>query len=225
MEKFIELLKALHGDEEITAELIKGMEDMPADQVTELESALSVVNDYRKLYPDEILDAIKVLSKHASYGRTGGTGEELTLEDATEFVVDELGKAGRKVSKETKAKLLKIMSLIKEIVGDETDDPKKKSLDLDKYENLPDEIKAKLLKLEKMEKEQEDAAKKKEKEERELEKAQLKQALADIEMLKAGTGVRKSFDPEDLTEEEKKELLKSETPVKYPSLMKYFRRD
>lgn len=230
MDKLIELLKALHGDEEITEELVKGMEDMPADQVTELEGALSMIDEYRRAYPDEILDAIKVLSKHASYGRTFGTGDELTLEDALDFVSDEfdkMEKAGKKVSKETKAKLLKIMGLIKEIVGDETndDDNKKKSTDMKKYENLPEEIQEKLKKLDKLEKEQEDEEIKKAKEEREKEKEQLKQALLDIEMLKAGTGVRMSFDAEDLTEDEKKELLKKKIDVKYPSLMRHYRQD
>lgn len=223
MDKFIELLKALHGDEVITDELVKGMENMPDAQVKELEESLGVINEYRRAYPDEILDAIKMLSKHALNGRIGGKGDELTLEDAIDFVLtdedEKLEKAGKKVSKEMKAKLIKIMNIIKEIVGDEDDETKKKSVKFTKNDDLPEDIQEKLKKLALLEKEKEDEDLKKSKEAQDKKDEQLKQALTDIEMLKAGTGVRLSFDPENLTEEEKKEMLKSKTIAKYPSLM------
>lgn len=226
MEKLIELLKSLHGEDEITEEAVKSLKGIPEKQITELESALAVATEYKKLYPDEVLEAIELLSKHATYGRAPGSddnGDEPTAEDALEllttFEESDIEKAGKKVSKETESKLRTIMKIIQGILGNGDEGDKKKMEK--KYKDLPEEVQEELKELAKLRKEKEDAETEKQKEEKKKAKEKQDDIEKRLKALEDGFGHPQSFDvDEDMTDDEKKSLIKAKEEVKFPSLIR-----
>lgn len=161
MDEYIEILKSFHGEEEITDEVVEALKagKMPEEATKALKGALNILNKYKDDFPDAILDAIKTLSKYASYGYPEKKGEKSEKEpDPVEFLEKlDLQKAGASLSKATIEKLNSIKTAIKSIT-DEIDKligkkeeaaGLKKSKEDDKGD-LPEDVKRKLLELQEL---------------------------------------------------------------------------
>ncbi|MBA7485414.1 hypothetical protein ES707_20960 [subsurface metagenome] len=195
MKEFIEELKKFmaEDDEDVEAALekedIEKAEKVPDKAMKAIKGALNILNKYKADMPDDVLSAIKTLAKYAAYGYPAK--------------MEDLDKAGAKLSKTTRDQLAKVLGLIKEspkaiamlkiLLGQEVE--KAKGGDGD--EKLSEETLAKLEKLAELEEAEKERIEKAEKEEAEKEEKEKQEVLERIEALEKKKGIKKSIDDPD----------------------------
>ena len=182
MDKLLEVLKKILGDDEISNDSIEKIKGIPEDKIEGIRKALDEIEGYQENFPPALDEAFLSLAKSAVYDYPVKESE-LDFED--------IEKAGASLSKATVAQLRKIQEIIEKLVGEKT--KKLKKNDKDEFE-IPEDIQAKLDKLEKLEKaekekEEKDATEKVEKAEKEKE-----ELLKRVEKLEKKKGTKKSID-------------------------------
>jgi Arc/MetJ-type ribon-helix-helix transcriptional regulator len=201
--EFFELLKKFLGDEDVSDEDIAKAKELSEKAIKAIQGALNILTKYKEDMPSDVLNAIKTLTKYASYGYPAKKAE-LTQE---EFIEEILQKAGARLSKATVEQLKKIQSIVEGLIGE------KEKTRKDKFGDVSDEVRERLEKLEKLEKEEADR-KKKEKEKADADKQKeiddLKKRLEKLEKKKP---VRKSVKGQEGDDDE------DDDTVKWPSLL------
>jgi len=155
MEEFVKLVKSLVGDELTEEELEKvSKQELPADQLKAVSSALSTLSKYKADFPADILGAIKTLAKYtaapAAPAEAKRKGEEVAKED--------MEKIGARLSKATLSELQKISDMLKGIdvkaikqVRDAVENliltAMPRTVEAAKYAGLPEDVRARLMKL------------------------------------------------------------------------------
>lgn len=146
MDELITMLKALLGDEFNEESMAKA--ELPEDAVKAIKGALKILNQYKDDLPGDILGAIKALAKHSAAGAPAQKSEEMSKED--------IEKVGARLSKATLEELKKISEAIDGIdmkafkkIKEIVDGLIKSVMPLDKkaYEGLPEDVRARLAKL------------------------------------------------------------------------------
>lgn len=160
MEKFIELLKGLFGEEGLTEDDIAKAKELSDETVETITGALNAITVYSDAFPPEFLKAQLTLLKQASCGQVVEKAE-LTDEDITKLLTVDVEKVGASLSKATRAEVEKILNICNKLLKRESDDKKKSD---DEEEKLSDETLDKLDKLERMEKAEAERVKKKDSE-------------------------------------------------------------
>lgn len=178
MKEFIEELKKFmaEDDEDIEGALekeeIEKAEKVPDAAMKAIKGALNILNKYKADMPDDVLKAIKTLTKYASYGYPAAkedkkdevkkTDEEVLADSIQTLVkeveVDDLEKAKKiveQLSKATIKQLKKIVEICQKIIG--TEEAKVKKAD-----ELPAEVARDLEELAALKKFKEDTLKEKE---------------------------------------------------------------
>jgi len=202
----IEILKDFLGeDTELSEDELQKAKDLSDKAAKAISSALNMLNKYKDDMPSDVLNAIKTLSKYASYGYPAKKAEEVDiLEDLTD-----VEKAGARLSKATIEQLKKIAEIINNLVGTAEEKVKKAVGDVDTG-NLPDHIVAKLEKLQRIE-EAEELKKQQEKDKVITDLlGEVKKQGDLIKKLAKGEPISKQLDddPEDPDEEKEKEKVK-----------------
>ena len=141
MEKLLEVLKKMLGDEEINDNSIEKIKKLPEDSIENIRKALDEIEGYKGNYPPALDEAIQSLTKSAVY--------DYPVKES-EFDFEDVAKAGASLSKATVAQLKKIQDIIEKLVGEKTEKFNKK--DNDEEIEIPAEIQARLDKLDKLEK-------------------------------------------------------------------------
>jgi hypothetical protein len=103
VDEYIALLKSLMGDE-LKPEDIAKAKEIPEDALKAIKGALNTLSKFKDDYPQDILAAIKALTKYASYGYPEQKSEDLGKED--------IEKIGARLSKATLEELKKVQELI-----------------------------------------------------------------------------------------------------------------
>lgn len=178
MKEFIEELKKFmaEDDEDIEGVLekeeIEKAEKVPDAAMKAIKGALNILNKYKADMPDDVLKAIKTLTKYASYGYPAAkedkkdevkkTDEEVLADSIQTLVkeveVDDLEKAKKiveQLSKATIKQLKKIVEICQKIIGNEEAKVKKTG-------ELPPEVARNLEELAALKKFKEDTLKEKE---------------------------------------------------------------
>lgn len=155
MEKFIELLKGLFGEEGLTEEDIAKAKELPDETVEAISGALNVIGEYSDAFPANFKEAQLTLLKHASCGQTVEK-VELTEEDFSKHLIENIEKFGASLSKATRAQIERIRDICAKMLESKTE---KKKGD-EEEEKLSTETLDKLDKLARMEKEDADRVKK-----------------------------------------------------------------
>lgn len=218
MEKFIELIKRFFG-KDIEEEDIEKAKNLPEEDAQELQEALTAIDGYEDEVDPEFFEAVQTIAKHAI---TKEKKEEPAEIDFVEELQD-VEKAGAKLSKATIAQLKKIQEIINGMIT-----TKEASVKKDLKENLPESVVAQLEELKKY----------KEKEQRDLKKKEKDDLMADFQEkldevkeeyeekfkeLKKKLKTRKSIvgqeGDDDLEEEETGGGGKNEDEPKWPSLI------
>lgn len=165
--KFIELLKSFlaEGDEDdvkLTKEETAKVDALADEAVEELTEAIETLEKYEDDMPPALLEAMKTITKYASF-----TYPDIEEEEEDD---DDVKKAGAKLSKTTRAQISKILAflkespkaiaMLKELIGEKVDKVKDGGDDDDDDENLSAETQAKLDKLAELEKTQKEDEKK-----------------------------------------------------------------
>jgi hypothetical protein len=231
--KFAIIKRRQHMEKELT-ELIKAMVDdvkdedlekakqIPEDAAKALKEALTTLNKYKGDYPDDVLTAIKTLTKYASYGYgyPQKKGEDLSKED--------IEKLGAKLSKAT----LEQLKMAKDIIGGldlkslkkvtEIIDKLIQGADIEKsakYKDLPEDIRLRLIKQD----EDEEARRLKAQQDSlaEIVKTAVDTAIKpvrdEVAELKKSKGIKKSVDGQDNVDDADQDQDKKD---KWPSLSK-----
>lgn len=204
MKEFIEELKKFmaEDDEDIESALekedIEKAEKVPDAAMKAIKGALNILNKYKADMPDDVLTAIKTLAKYAAYGYPAK--------------MEDVDKAGAKLSKTTRDQLAKVLGFLKEspkaiamlktLLGQEVE--KAKGGDGD--EKLSEDTLAKLEKLAEFEEAEKERIEKAEKEDADKAKIEKQELLERIEALEKKKGIKKSID--DPNEGDKKKVKK-----------------
>lgn len=134
-DELIELLKQfVPDDEELTEDDISKAEEMSDEAKKALTGALNILNKYKGDFPPAVLDAIKTLTKFASYGKYPAKKSAEIDDDVFLKELVDVSKAGAKLSKATIEQLKKIKAVIDEMIGAREKDIKKD------HQNLPDDV-------------------------------------------------------------------------------------
>lgn len=198
VKEFIEALKKFMADDEdkvdeaLTKEEVVKIEKLGKEEVEELKSAIDELNDYNvRDIPDDALKAIRILAKQASLGHPPAKVEEIKFLDELLNVE----KAGARFSKATVDQLKKVRDMISKLIGDKENTVNKR------HKDLPDDVKAELVELERLREEDKARLEKQEKEkdkaaEERIEKLEekLEKSVEEIEDLKKKKGKKQSID-------------------------------
>jgi len=197
MKEFIESLKKFMADDEdkvdeaLTEEEVEKIEKLGKEEVEELKGAVDELNGYNvRDIPDDALKAIRILAKQASLGHPSTKVEEIKFLDD----LLDVEKAGARFSKATVDQLKKVRDMISKLIGDKENAVNKR------HKDLPDDVKAELMELERLrtedkerlEKQEEDKEKAAEKRIKKLED-KLEEQDEEIEVLKKKKGTKKSI--------------------------------
>jgi len=187
MDKFIEILKSFF-EEDLKEEEIEKAKKLPDAALKAISGALNILNKYKDVFPEDVLNAIKTLTRYASYAYP-----EKSAELSDEEFVEMLEKAGAKLSKATKEQLLKIKKIIDELLG-EKDVAKK-------YGDLPEEVVKKLEDYERLKAEEEERVRKAKEEEEKKKQKELEELKKKVEELEKAiekkARVRKGIESQD----------------------------
>jgi len=186
MDKLLEVLKKMLGDEEINDKSIEKMKGIPEDKIEGLRKALEEIEGFKENFPPALDEAILSLTKSAVY--------DYPVKE-TEFDFEDVAKAGASLSKATVAQLKKIQEIIERLVGEKTEKFIKK--DGDKEIEIPAEIQARLEKLEKLEKAEQERVEKEATVKAEKDKEEKEELLKRVEKLEKTKGTKKSIDGHD----------------------------
>lgn len=197
MKEIITLLKSLLGDGVLTAEEIAKAEkaDMPADAVNALKGALNLLNKFKGDFPDDVLEAIKTVAKYSSYGypaKKDAGDDDVSVE-----------KMGARLSKATLEEVKKIREILLSALGQSAGLKKAKEIvegllegavveKEDPYKGLPDDVKARLRKLDEFEEEKRKEVQKAADKDRQDLLDKVKALEGDVEALKKTKGVSKA---------------------------------
>jgi len=209
MEKFIELLKGLFKEEGLTEEDIAKAKELPDESVEAITGALNAIEVYSDSFPPEFMKAQLTLLKHASCGRVVEKAE-LTDEDFSKYLIENIEKVGASLSKATRAQIERIRDICAKMLG--AKDEKKKGDD--EEEKLSTETLDKLDKLERMEKEEADR-KEKEKSEKSVEdiKVLIKDSIDEaLKPILKEKGISKKLKDQDKEDVEKDDEVKDNFP-------------
>ena len=157
MEKFIELLKGLFGEEGLTDEDIAKAKKLPDETVEAITGALNAITVYSDSFPPEFLKAQLTLLKHASCGRVVEKAE-LTDEDFATYLIENIEKVGASLSKATRVQIERIRDICAKMLEGKEKNQKKD----DEVEKLSTETLDKLDELERLKKAEADRVKKEE---------------------------------------------------------------
>jgi hypothetical protein len=228
------IIKRRHQMEEELITLIKAMVDgvkdedlekakqIPEEASKALKGALTILNKYKGDFPPDVLDAIKTLTKYASYGYgyPQKRDDELSKED--------IEKLGAKLSKATLEQLKaakdiigaidlkslkKVSEIIDKLIGEATVEKSAK------YKDLPEDIRLRLVKQD----EDEEARRQKAEEDRlaELVKSAVGETVKPIadrlDKLEKTKGIKKSVDGQETDDDADADSDKKD---KWPSLSK-----
>ena len=210
MDKFIELLKGLFGEEGLTEDDIVKAKKLPDEAVEAITGALNAITVYSDSFPPDFLKAQLTLLKHASCGRVVEKAE-LTDEDFSKALIENIEKIGASLSKATRVQIERIRDICAKML--ETKSEKKKGDD--EEEKLSTETLDKLDELERLKKAEADRVKKEEGEKSQediktLIKDSIDEALKPILKEK---GITKKIKDQD-----KEEVEKEEVEDKFPSI-------
>jgi len=186
MDKLLEVLKKILGDEEIDDNSIEKIKGLPKDSIETIGKALDEIEGYKGNYPPALDEAIQSLTKSAVY--------DYPVKES-EFDFEDVAKAGASLSKATVAQLKKIQDIIEKLVGEKTAKFNKK--DGDEEIEIPAEIQARLDKLDKLEKADKERVEKEATEKAEKEKEEKEELLKRVEKLEKTKGRKKSIDGHD----------------------------
>jgi len=194
--EWIEILKSFLGEEDedfkLQDEDIEKAKQLPSGALKAITGALNILNKYKDVFPSDVLNAIKTLTKYAAYAYPEKKSAEPTDE---EYIEDLVEKAGAKLSKATKVQLLKI----KKIVDDLLDQTQKSTKD--KYGDLPEEVQKALDEYERLKKAEEERIRKAKEEEEKKQKEEFENLKKEIEELKKSIEkkkrVRKGIEGQD----------------------------
>jgi len=186
MDKLLEVLKKILGDEEINDTSIEKIKGLPEENIESLRKALDEIEGYQENFPPALDEAFLSLAKSATYDYPVKESE-LDFEDVK--------KAGASLSKATVAQLKKIQDIIEKLIGEKTKKLKKK--DGEEEIEIPEDIQKRLDKLDKIEKEAKEKAEKEAKEKAEKEEKEKAELLKRIEKLEKKRGTKKSIDGQD----------------------------
>ena len=156
MEKFLELLKGLFGEEGLAEEDIAKAKKLSDEEVEAITGAMNAIAVYSDSFPPEFLKAQLTLLKQASCGRVVEK-TELTEEDYSKYLIENIEKVGASLSKATRAQIERIRDICAKMLESKTEKKKKKE---DEEEKLSNETLDKLDKLTRMEKEEAERVKK-----------------------------------------------------------------
>lgn len=209
-EKILKAFKGLFGEdslEEKDHEIIKSMSDERGEAI---HGALDAISSYEiSEFPEDIQDGILTLAKFAALDPV-----EKTIEKEAEITADMfIEKAGAVFSKANLEKLRKMKEMIDSIIGD------KEKVEKDAGEDkIPEEVKAKLRKLEEIEEKEKERIRV----EKEKEKADLQKTISDlqkkVEKLEKGDPSRQSLTEEDETVEDGETKDVKKNTSKWPSI-------
>jgi len=220
MDKFVEVLKGFvvgEEDDELTAEEIAKAEALSKEAKATIENAVNTFAEYKQSMPDDLLEASIILVKQASFVDTVISKEDLE-------------KAGAALSKQTRAQLTKVLeflkgspqaiNLLKTLLGQKVE--KEEPVDEDGKENLNEETKAKLKKLQEFEKQKVEDDKKTADKKAEEDMEKLIEKKLEEKGIKS-KAVKKSVDDQDEAGAEgdkKKDVKKDDGDVEdnYPSV-------
>jgi hypothetical protein len=156
MDELIKLLKSMMGEDAKDEELEKAKQ-LSEEAGKALKGALNILNKYKDDMPDDVVTAIKVLAKYASYGypEAKQKSDELSKEDI-EKIGARLSKATLeqlKTAKEVLAaidlkSLKKVSEIIDKLISESSDVAKRADLSA-----LPQDVREKVLKAERIEQE------------------------------------------------------------------------
>jgi hypothetical protein len=200
MDELIKLLKGMMDDAK--DEDLEKAKEIPEEASKALKSALTTLNKYKGDFPGDVLDAIKILTKYASYGYgyPEKKGEELSKEA--------IEKLGARLSKAT----IEQLKMVKEVFGTLDFKGLKKAIEIidkliegadieksAKYKGLPEDVRQRLLK------QDDDEAARQRKAEQDSLAEIVKTALADgikpiearLDKVEKIKGIKKSIDGQD----------------------------
>jgi len=114
VDELFETLKAIYGEEEITAEVMERLRkaDLPEDALNAIKGALNLLKKYLSDMPADVKDAVKALGKYASFGAP--EKKDKKVEKAEELTIK---KIGARLSKSTVDELKKLRDFIAGAVG------------------------------------------------------------------------------------------------------------
>lgn len=114
VDELFETLKAIYGEEEITAEVMERLRkaDLPEDALNAIKGALNLLKKYLSDMPADVKDAVKALGKYASFGAP--EKKDKKVEKAEELTIE---KIGARLSKSTVDELRKLRDFIAGAVG------------------------------------------------------------------------------------------------------------
>jgi len=211
MDEFIKLLKSFMGEDDdefkLSEEDIAKAEKLDEKAIKAIQGALNILNKYKDVYPNDVLTAIKTLTKYAAYGYSYPAKKSLTEEELIEELTD-VEKAGRKLSKATIEQLKKAMEIIQSLIEE-------KEEDITKGHKLPPEIVKKLEKLAEYEKAEKERIEKERIEKEKKQEELIKELKERVEKLEKSKGIKKSIDGQDDDDDDKDK----NKGVKWPSLI------
>jgi len=210
MEKFIELLKGLFGEEGLTEDDIAKAKELSDESVEAITGALNAITVYSDSFPPEFLKAQLTLLKHASCGRVVEKAE-LTDEEFAKHLIENIEKVGASLSKATRAQIERIRDICAKML--ETRSEKKKGDD--EKENLSTETLDKLDELERLKKAEADRVKKEasEKNEEDIKKLIKDTVEESLKPLLKEKGITKK-----IKDQEKEEVEKEGIEDPFPSI-------
>lgn len=155
MEKFIELLKGLFGEEGLTEDDIAKAKELSDETVEAITGALNVIGEYSDAFPEKFNEAQLTLLKQASCGQVVEKAK-LTDEDFATYLIENIEKVGASLSKATRAQIERIRDICAKMLETKTE---KKKGDAEE-EKLSTETLDKLDELERLKKAEADRVKK-----------------------------------------------------------------
>jgi len=188
MDKLLEVLKKILGDEEINDTSIEKIKALPEENVENLRKALDEIEGFQENFPPALDEAFLSLAKSATY-------DYPVKESEAELDFEDVKKAGASLSKATVAQLKKIQEIIEKLIGEKTKKFKKEGSE--EEIEIPEDIQKRLDKLDKIEKEAKEKAEKEAKEKAEKEEKEKAELLKRIEKLEKKRGTKKSIDGQD----------------------------
>ena len=212
MEKFLELLKGLFGEEGLAEEDIAKAKKLSDEEVEAITGAMNAIAVYSDSFPPEFLKAQLTLLKQASCGRVVEKAE-LTEEDFAKYLIENIEKVGASLSKATRAQIERIRDICAKMLESKTEKKKK----ADEEEKLSTETLDKLDKLARMEKEEADrkekeAGEKSEENTKQLIKDTMEEILEPIMPLLKEKGKTKKLKGQEEEDVEKEGEVKDEFP-------------
>lgn len=211
MEWIESLKKFLDGGDEdeefkLKDEDIAKAKEMDEKAIKAISGALNILEKYKDVFPQDVLNAMKTLTKYAAYGYPEKKKSEL---EGEEYAKELIEKAGAKLSKATREQLEKIMKIIEDLIGKKEDSAK------EDFDKLPDkEVKVRLAKLASMEDAEKERIRKEEEEKDKDREGRIKTLEDEIKKLKKGRGESDQLKDEDDDEDDDKDKGGDDDPYK-----------